>query len=377
VSFAEECCLSLGKQACRAAVRVRRGSVVHFSRLVSRIGGSMKAAVLKSLGPVSNASLQLVDVMTPTPARGQVLIKVLACGVCRSNLHMIEGDWAPNTPARLPIIPGHEVVGEIVELGPEVAWLSVGDRVGVQPIFSTCGRCDYCVTGREQLCGAKQVTGETVDGGYAEYMLAEAAYAYVLPAGLSDLEAAPLFCPGITAFASASKARLEPGMSVAVFGVGGVGHLVIQMAGLWGTRVSAVSGSQIHQELAEELGAAVIDAHRDPVGVLLRRGGVDASIVFAPSSIAVAQAVAVTRRGGTIVVGVHAEVGALPFDQEKTVVGSLLGTRRQMREVLELADAGKIRTECEAFPLEGAVEALVRLKRGKVRGRAVIAPAGC
>lgn len=335
----------------------------------------MKAAVATVLGPVERNPLSITEIETPRPGRGQVLIEVVSCGVCRSNLHMIEGDWAPGTPSRLPIVPGHEVVGVVAEVGHDVTDFSVGDRVGVQPIFSTCRVCDYCVSGREQLCPFKQVTGETVDGGYAEFMLADAAFTYRIPDGLDLIAAAPLLCPGLTAYGSVLKAQLSPGKKVAVFGVGGVGHLVLQLAGLTGADVYAVSRGSDHLALADEIGAIPVSASQsDPVAWLTRRGGMDSSIVFAPSTAVLAQAVQATKPGGVIVVGADGEIGAVPFAQEKTVVGSVLGTRQQMREVLELAAQGKVRAHCEQFPLEEANEALLRLKQGRVRGRAVLVP---
>ncbi|MBX7445955.1 MULTISPECIES: alcohol dehydrogenase catalytic domain-containing protein [unclassified Arthrobacter] len=336
----------------------------------------MLAAMLKSLGPIETNALDIADVETPSPGPGQLLIRVTACGVCRSNLHMIEGDWAPSTPAQLPIIPGHEVVGAIEEVGAGITDFKAGDRVGVQPIFSTCRGCEFCISGREQLCRSKKITGENVNGGYAEYMIAEADFAYRLPEGVSDLDAAPLLCPGITAYGSVSKARLSPGKKVAVYGVGGVGHLVIQMAALHGADVYAVTRGKEHQDLADELGATVIDSSREHgAGSLIRRhGGMDSTIVFAPSSVVLSHAIQATKPGGIIVVGADGEVGPLPFAQEKTVVGSILGTRQQMREVLTLAAEGKIRAHCEAFPLNDANEALKRLKNGHIRGRAVLMP---
>ncbi|GAA0816470.1 alcohol dehydrogenase catalytic domain-containing protein [Spirilliplanes yamanashiensis] len=334
----------------------------------------MRAVVLESLRPIEENPVALREVDTPSPGPGQVLVKISSCGVCRSNLHMIEGDWAPAVPSKLPIIPGHEVVGAVTEVGAGVDWLAVGDRVGVQPLYDTCGRCAYCVSGREQLCQAKEITGESVDGGYAEYLLAAAAHTYRLPDGLSDVDAAPLFCPGITAYGSLSKARLSPGASVAVFGVGGVGHLVLQMAGLWGADVIAVTRGRNHQELAEELGATVVDGTAEPGAALARRGGVDAAIVFAPSSAVLGEAIRATKPGGIVVVGAEAEIGPLPFADEKTVVGSVLGTREQMREVLRLAAAGKVRAHCERFALDEATEALTRLKQGRIRARAVLVP---
>lgn len=325
--------------------------------------------------PIEDGPLRVADVERPAPGPAQILMRVTACGVCRSNLHMIEGEWlAGGVPPKLPIIPGHEVVGRVEEVGEGVTSLQVGDRVGVQPLWSTCGTCRYCLSGLDHLCQSKEITGETLDGGYAEYMVATAAHAHRIPDELDDAEAAPLFCPGITAYGSVAKARLGPGRRVAVFGVGGVGHMVIQFAGLTGADVIAVSRGAEHLELARELGASgTIDASSaDPGQVLAQDGGVDASIVFAPSDASVDQAIRGTRPGGTVVIGVNARVGALPFNLEKTVVGSLLGTRQQMREVLEIAAAGKVRSICESYPLEDAPEALRRLKAGQIRARAVL-----
>lgn len=334
----------------------------------------MKAVVLESLRPIDQGPLVLREVDQPSAGNGQVVIKVAACGVCRSNLHMIEGDWASGgTPSHTPIIPGHEVVGTVAEIGANVEHLSVGDRVGVMPLWSTCGYCEFCVAGLDHLCQSKHITGETVDGGYAEYMLATAAHTYQLPDGVAFEDAAPLFCPGITAYGSVAKARLTPGKKVAVFGIGGVGHLVLQMAALYGADVFAVSRGRNHLELAEELGATSVDASNgDPAEALQRVGGVDASIVFAPSDAVVAQAIRATRPGGTVIIGINAEVGPLPFALEKVVVGSLLGTRQQMREVLKLAAAGKIKAQCQPFALDEATRALTALKQGEIRARAVL-----
>ncbi len=231
------------------------------------------------------------------------------------------------------------------------------------------------MTGRDQLCSAKQITGETVDGGYAEYMLATAAHAHPVPDAISDVEAAPLFCPGVTAYNAVSKAAPHPGSSLAVFGVGGVGHMVIQFSVLAGADVYAVTRSAQHLDLADELSARPVDASsRDPVSVLAALGGVDAAVVFAPSDEALRQAVASIKPGGTVVLGVHAQVGALPFADEKRVVGSIVGSRQQMRDVLALAAAGKVRAHCETYALDDAVEALGRLKRGEIRARAVLVP---
>lgn len=335
----------------------------------------MKAVVLDRHAPIEEGPLRLTERDRPVPGYGQVLVRVTACGVCRSNLHMIEGDWV-GVPSSFPIIPGHEVVGRIEEVGPGVDWLQTGERVGVQPLWSTCGHCRYCLTGRDSLCQSKQITGESLDGGYAEFMLSEAAHTYVLPANLDDAEAAPLFCPGISAYGAILKAHISPSSSLAVFGIGGVGHMVVQIARLFGADVVAVARGANHLALAEELGSTrIIDASEiDPGEELARSGGVDASIVFAPSSVAVAQAIRGTKPGGIIITGVNADVGRLPFADEKTIVGSILGSRQQMRDVLEMAAAGKIRPVIESHPLHEAQETLSRLKRGEIRGRAVLVP---
>lgn len=335
----------------------------------------MRAVLLESPGPVEGGTVRLARRDDPTPGPGQVVVQVLACGVCRSNLHMIEGEWVPyGVPAFTPIVPGHEVVGRVVAVGPGVDRLRVGDRVGVQPLWSTCGHCTYCLTGREELCPAKKITGESVDGGYAEYMLATAAHAHLVPDGLGDAEAAPLFCPGVTAYNAVSKVAPWPGSAVAVFGVGGVGHMVVQLAALAGATVHAVTRSAVHLQLAEELGAVPVDAGADPVGALAAAGGMDAAIVFAPADEALRQAVAAVKPGGTVVLGVHARLGELPFAEEKRVVGTVIGSRHQVRQVLALAAAGKLRARCEVHPLDEAVAVLGRLKRGEVAARAVLVP---
>lgn len=327
----------------------------------------MKAMVLGRAAPIDQRPLELRDADDPTPGPGQVVIRVSACGVCHSNLHMIEGEWLPGTPAVFPIIPGHEVVGTATALGSGVEGMAVGDRVGVQPIWSTCGTCRFCLGGREQLCRGRQITGETRDGGYAELMLADAAYVYAIPEALTDAQAAPLMCPGITSYGAVKKAALSPGQTVAVVGVGGVGHMAIQMARLTGADVHAVTRSRAHQEVAEEVGAVATHAPGD-----LPDASVDAAIVFAPSSNAVDEAMRITRPGARIVLGVAQTVGVLDIGDEKTVLGSVLGNRWEMQEVLRLGAAGKLRAIHAEFPLAQANDVLARLKAGEIRARAVL-----
>ena len=336
----------------------------------------MKAVKLIKPGPISGQPLDLQDVPVPDPGPGQLLIKVMSCGVCRSNLHMVEGDWLPGCPSFTPITPGHEVIGEVVATGAETVQFSAGDLVGVMPLWSTCGVCEFCLSGVDELCQSKEITGETVDGGYAEYMLATEAYAFAIPEGLDGVSAAPLFCPGITGYGAVQKAALSPGKSVGVFGVGGVGHVALQFAALTGAEVVAVSRGSARLDMATEFGAhRTLDSSAGDAGKILQAdGGLDAALVFAPSDDVVDQAVQSLKPGGTLVLGVNATVRDFPFALEQRIVGSLLGSRAMMREVLSLAAAGKVRVATESRPLTEARQALTDLKEGKVAGRLVLVP---
>ncbi|CAF0702030.1 alcohol dehydrogenase catalytic domain-containing protein [Candidatus Methylacidithermus pantelleriae] len=336
----------------------------------------MKAAILTKPVPIEENPLHIGDYPDPVPGPDEVLLEVLACGVCRSNLHVVEGDWlSRGVPAKLPIVPGHEVVGRIVELGPGVKRYRKGDRVGVQPLWNSCGYCEYCLSAREELCRQKHITGETVDGGYAELLVAKENHIYPIPPELSDVEAAPLFCPGITAYHAVLRAEIGPGNKVAVFGIGGVGHMAVQFAKLCGAEVIAVSRNPDHLQLARDLGAEeVVDAKTGDPGESLRSrwGGMDACLVFAPSSAVARQALRALKPGGTLVLGVFADVGEISFFEEKKIVGTVIGPRSEMQEVLRLAAARKVKTVYDVFPLDQAQEALRRLKEGSLLARAVL-----
>ena len=337
----------------------------------------MKAVLLDETGPIDGQVLRVADIEVPEPGPGEVLMRVRACGVCRSNLHMIEGDWVGNgVPGKLPITPGHEVVGIVEAIGHAVDGVQVGERVGVQPLWSTDGTCEYCLSGREQLCLSKQITGETVDGGYAEYMIATAAHVHPVPENISDVDAAPLFCPGITAYSAVSQARVKPGDRVAVFGLGGVGHMVVQVARAFGAEVIAADRNALHRDVARQLGASeTVDVNAADADSQLQSGrGIDSAIVFAPSDALAQQALRTVKTGGTLVLGVHAELGPLSFADAKTIVESVIGNRSDMRRVLRLAELGALRTVAEAYPLDGALDALRALKRGELQSRAVLTP---
>jgi len=329
------------------------------------------AMQLDRTAPLAEGPLAWREIETPAPGPGQVLVRVAACGVCRSNLHMIEGDWA-GLPSISPIVPGHEVTGVVESVGEGVTGFAPGDRVGVQPLWSTCEECEYCRSGREQMCLERLITGEMVDGGYQEFMLATAAHTYRVPDGLDLVEAAPLFCPGITAYGAISQLPLGPGKKVAIFGLGGVGHMALQFAKLTGAEVTAVARSRDHLEVARELGAdALVDASAVDPAVALA-GTMDAAVIFAPSDTVAQQALASLKRGGTLVLGVIASFGTITFAESKTIIESILGSRAQMEEVLALAAAGRVRTVVDVFPLAEAQEVLGRLADGSLRSRAVL-----
>ncbi|WP_455364670.1 alcohol dehydrogenase catalytic domain-containing protein [[Eubacterium] cellulosolvens] len=335
----------------------------------------MKAVVLHKPDLIEKNPLKVEDLPIPKPAESQVLVKVEACGVCHSNLHMIEGDWLKyGNPAKLPITPGHEIAGKVDELGEKVTDFRIGQKVGLSPLWSTCGRCEYCLRGEDNLCLHRQITGETVDGGYAEYILANVSNLFVTPDNLSPTDAASLFCPGLTSYAAVKKANLSPTNKVAIFGIGGIGHMAIQFARLYGAQVFAVSRRPHHLQVAQELGAEVIDASTtNAVEELNKRGGVHSSIISAPSNKVANQALEVTKRKGSIITVVNANLDFM-FAGEHTVVGSILGTKTDMREVLNLAGAQKVKVLHEDYSLDEANRVLQKLKGGEIRARAILTP---
>jgi len=318
--------------------------------------------------------LDYADIETPRIGPREVLIKVSACGVCRSNLHMIEGNWLDmGVPGKLPIVPGHEVTGTVSEVGNGVTDIVAGDNVGVQPLYDTCGVCEPCLTGHENICNNAQITGETVDGGYAQFMKAVGSHVYRLPDNLDLVNAAPLFCPGLTAYKAVKLAEPLAGKSVAVFGIGGVGHMAIQFAKLNGAKVIGVSRSDDHLRLAKEVGAdlAVSSQERDFTSMV---GQVDSSIVFAPSDDYISVAARVTKKGGILVIGVRGNLRDFPFAKELIVKGTAIGTRLDMRNVLRIASQGLVHVKANMYSLSDANDILLRLKRGEVYGRAVLVP---
>jgi propanol-preferring alcohol dehydrogenase len=336
----------------------------------------MKSAVIHEF----KEPLRIEDTQTPTPGPDEVLIKVEACGVCHSDLHIAEGDWTPLLKRfKKPLIPGHEVVGKVVETGEAVKDLKAGDRVGVPWIHWSCGECEMCREGRENLCTAQVITGAMVDGGFAEYIKAKASHATRVPDRLSAEQAAPLFCAGLTVYRAIKNAGIKQGDRVAVFGVGGLGHLAVQIACIFGGEVTAVDVSDEKLEFARTLGAKrTLNAASDNVIKEFRSmGGAHTAVVTSGAKAAYDTAFYAVRPSGTlVVVGMPAENLSFPAIswREVKVVASATGTREDLHEVLELAAAGRIRCEVETRPLDQINEIFDRMRQGQITGRIVVIP---
>ncbi len=335
---------------------------------------TMRAAVAHKFG----APLTVKEVPVPEPGPGQVLVRVVASGVCHTDLHAADGDW-PVKP-KLPFIPGHEGVGYVAALGAGVTSLREGDAVGVPWLHSACGECEYCLTGWETLCPRQQNTGYSVDGGFAEYLLAPAAYVGRLPDRVDFLQAAPVLCAGVTTYKGLKETDTKPGDWVVISGVGGLGHLAVQYARAMGLHVAAVDVADEKLELARELGAelTVNCASEDPAEKIQEAtGGAHGVLITAVSPPAFRQGLGMLRRGGTCVL-VGLPPGDFPapiFDvvlKRLTVRGSIVGTRKDLQEALQFAAEGKVRSAVEAEPLEAVNEVFDRLRRGEVRGRVVL-----
>ena len=334
----------------------------------------MKAQVCTKLDKIENHPLVYQTVDDPKPTPDQLLIKVKACGVCYSNLHMIEGEMQRfGVPSRLPIIPGHEVTGIVEEAGAGVAGFQQGDRVGSQVLWWVDGTCEFCLTGREHLCLNKQTTGETVDGGYAEYLTIPAAFAYHLPDSLGFEESAPLFCPGVTGYHAVKRAGVRLGQKAAVIGVGGVGHMTLQFAKLAGAQVIAVDTTDEKLKLAKDVGADEALKPEQVAEFIEKSGKLDVVFVHAPSQKAVDQAIKIVKRDGVVLMCVWGNA-AISFPDEYSVVGSVIGTRQDMIETLKIATEKKVKVDWTVYKLSEAEDVLIKLKQGKIVGRAILVP---
>ena len=329
----------------------------------------MKACVLHAPAPIASAPLQFADVPAPRPSDGQVLVRVRYCGVCRTDLHVVEGELPPR---KSPVIPGHQVVGVIEKLGAGARRFPAGTRVGIAWLHRTDGVCSYCRSGAENLCDHPEFTGYTVDGGYAEYVVAPEDFIYAIPDGFGDEQAAPLLCAGIIGFRCLRLSGIGKGGRLGFYGFGAAAHVAIQVARHWGASVYASTRGSRHQKLALELGAAWAGGTFDAPPEQL-----DAAIVFAPAGEIVPAALKALRKGGTLVLGgIH--MSAIPsFDyellyQERVIRSVANNTRRDGEDFLRVAAEIPIRTQTEIFPLRDANLALRKLKDDAIRGAAVI-----
>ena len=316
-------------------------------------------------------ALKLVDLPTPRPGRGQLLIRIRACGVCRTDLHVVDGDL---TQGKMPIIPGHEIVGSVVEKGAGVERFSIGERVGVPWLGATCGACRYCASGRENLCDAACFTGYHLDGGYAEYTVADQRYCFAIPKEYGDAAAAPLLCAGLIGYRSLAMAG--DAARLGIYGFGAAAHIVAQVARHQGRRIFAFTrpGDADGQRFARELGAEWTgDSDAKPPEEL------EAAIIFAPVGPLVIAALRATAKGGTVVcAGIHmSDIPAFPYDilwGERVVRSVANLTRRDGEEFLALAPKVPVKTSIEVLKLDQANEALARLREGRITGAAILVP---
>jgi len=335
----------------------------------------MKAWVVHEPGPITPdhdgaGPLRLVDRPVPEPGPGELLIRVVRCGVCRTDLHLAEGDLAPRAP---DVTPGHEVVGEVVATGPGVVRFAVGDRVGAAWLASTDGRCRYCRRGLENLCPRSTYTGWDIPGGYAEYLVAADAYVYELPTGFSDAELAPLLCAGIIGYRALRRADLPPGGRLGIWGFGGSAHLAAQVAMAEGAAVHVFTRSEPARELARELGAASVQDSFDPAPEPL-----DSAILFAPVGSLVPPGLAALDRGGTLAIaGIYlTDIPVLNYQrhlfQERTLRSVTANTRGDGEEFLRLAQRLRLKVSVTPYSFDHAEQALADLAADRVTGAAVI-----
>lgn len=329
----------------------------------------MRAMVLHEQKPIEESPLTLEDVPIPEPGPGQVLLRVRACGVCHTDLHIVEGDLSLH---KRPIIVGHQIVATVEKLGPGVTTPAVGTRVGVPWVHRTCGECEFCRTGKENLCLNPQFTGWDVNGGFAEYTVAPADFVLPIPDGVDDAHAAPLLCAGIVGYRTLKLSEVQPGQRLGIYGFGASAHIVIQVARHWGCEVYVFTRSEEHKRHAWELGAIWVGEAQDTPPHKIH-----AAVIYAPAGWIVKEALRVLERGGTISLGgiYMTPIPELPYDLlywEHTVRSTANATREDARELLDLAATIPIHTDVHTFALEEANEALRRLKHSELKGSAVL-----
>jgi propanol-preferring alcohol dehydrogenase len=330
----------------------------------------MKAQVLKGIAPIENRPLELVDMPIPQPGSREILVKVSACGVCHTELDEIEGRLSP----RLPIIPGHEIVGRVAGLGSGVTEFKIGERVGIAWIHSACGKCNFCRGNNENLCAEFQGTGCDSNGGYAEYTVASQDFAYSIPDRFTDSQAAPLLCAGAIGFRDLRLSGIKTGQTLGLFGFGASAHIVIQVARHWGCEVYVFTRSEEHRLLAKELGAAWTGSAEDAPPKK-----VNCAIDFTPIGETVPAALRVLEKGGRLVLAVIRKRSPIPpmdyarlLWDEKEIKSVANITRQDALDFLPLAVEIPIIPQVQEFKLEEANEALLLLKQGNIQGAAVL-----
>jgi propanol-preferring alcohol dehydrogenase len=331
----------------------------------------MKAQLLRNAGPVDSNPLEGTEIPIPQIEANELLVRIAACGVCHTDLHVVEGEL-PNP--RMPIVPGHEIVGVVEEVGANAADFGVGTRVGIPWLNETCGQCEFCQRGLENLCPKARFTGYTANGGYAEYAKVRADYAVALPDGLSDVEMAPLLCAGIVGYRSVRLADLVPGERIGLYGFGASAHICIQIARYWNCEVFVFTRSAEHQQHALELGAAWVGRAEDTPPART-----DRAILFAPAGWIVPLALQHLRPGGTLAINaIHASpIPEMPYSllwEERTLRSVANATRQDAQEFMTLAAAIPIKTDVQTFPLSEANAVLQLVKRSQINGAAVLIP---
>ena len=329
----------------------------------------MKACVLNAPARIETNPLRFMDVDKPVPRAGEVLLRVRTCGVCRTDLHVIEGELPPR---KSPVIPGHQVVGIVEERGPGPPRFALGARVGVAWLHQTDGRCSYCLSGQENLCDSPTFTGYSVDGGYAEFIVAPEDYVYAIPEGFRDEQAAPLLCAGIIGFRCLRLSGIKPGGRLGFYGFGAAAHVAVQVARHWNVTVYALTRDARHRKLALELGAAWAGGTFDAPPEKL-----DAAIVLAPAGDIVPAALAALRKGGVLVLGgIHmSPIPSFRYDllyEERVIRSVANNTRQDGEDFLRIAAGIPVRTRVQVYPLSDANRSLNALKNDAIEGAAVL-----
>ncbi len=329
----------------------------------------MKALLLKKPAPIEQSPLEVLELPLPEPGPTEILLRVQVCGLCHTDLHTIEGDIPL---PRLPLVPGHQVVGVVEKVGGQVSWPTPGDIVGVGWLHWACGECSYCRSGMENLCEQGRFTGYHVDGGYAQYTVASQGFVYPIPRGVAAENAAPLLCGGVIGYRALRLSEVRPGGVLGLYGFGASGHIVLQVALHWGCRVFVFTRSANHQDLARRMGAIWVGQAQDRAPENL-----DSAIIFAPAGELVPLALGALKPGGTLTLA-GITMSAIPqmsyelLYGERAVRSVANATRRDAMELLAMAAEIPIRTEVQVFPMHDANHALKLLKMGRINGAAVL-----